>query len=62
MRFEPTDGGGSVAEVMVSRDPEQYRSTDGTSDALLLAVLLDGYDAGDHGARGTEHAAREAAE
>jgi hypothetical protein len=43
VRFEPADGGGRVAEVLVSRDPDQYRSTDATSDALLLAVLLDRY-------------------
>jgi hypothetical protein len=43
VRFEPADGGGRVAGVLVSRDPEQYRSTDGISDALLLAVLLDRY-------------------
>lgn len=43
VRFESVDGGSRVAEVLVSRDPEQHMSTDSTRDALLLAVLLDGY-------------------
>jgi hypothetical protein len=43
VRFEQTDGGGRVVEALVSRDPEQYGSTNSTSDALLLALLLDGY-------------------
>lgn len=43
VRFEAVDGGSRVAEALVSRDPDQYRSTDATSDAVLLAVLLDGY-------------------
>lgn len=43
VRFEPAGDGARVAEVLVSRDPEQYTGTDGTADALLLAVLLDGY-------------------
>jgi hypothetical protein len=44
VRFEGVaDGGARVAEVLVSRDPEQYTSTDGPADALLLAALLDGY-------------------
>jgi len=34
-----------VAQVIVNRDPEQYKGTDDKADALLLAVLLDG-DAG----------------
>jgi hypothetical protein len=42
LRFEPADSGARVAEVWVSRDAEQYRETDDTRDALLLAVLLDG--------------------
>jgi 8-oxo-dGTP diphosphatase len=43
VRFEPAAGGSRVAEALVSRDPEQYRGTDATRDALLLAVLLDRY-------------------
>lgn len=43
VRFELTDGGHRVAEILVSRDPRQYTSTDGDADALVLAVLLDGY-------------------
>jgi hypothetical protein len=43
VRFEPTDGGHRAAEILVSRDPQQYTSTDGDADALFLAVLLDGY-------------------
>jgi hypothetical protein len=43
VRFEQIGGGSRVAEVLVSRDPEQYRETDGTRDTLLLGVLLDGY-------------------
>jgi len=43
VRFESTDGVDRVAEVLVSRDPEQYRSTDGAFDAIVLAIVLDGY-------------------
>jgi hypothetical protein len=43
VRFEPVGDGARVAEVLVNRDPAQYTSTDSTADALLLAVLLDGY-------------------
>lgn len=43
VRFESVDGGGRVADVLVSRDSEQYRSTDGAFDALVLAIVLDGY-------------------
>ena len=43
VRFEPTGKGARVAEAMVSRDPEQYASTDDISDSLLLALLLDQY-------------------
>lgn len=43
VRFEPVASGSRVIEALVSRDPEQYTSTDDTSDSLLLALLLDGY-------------------
>jgi hypothetical protein len=43
VRFEPVGEGARVAEVLVSRDAEQYTSTDDTSDSLLLALLLDQY-------------------
>jgi hypothetical protein len=49
VRFEPADGGGRVAEALVSRDPKQYRETDGSRATLLLAVLLDGYAGRDTG-------------
>jgi hypothetical protein len=39
VRFED----GRVAEAWVSRDPEQYTSTDDTGDSLLLALVLDGF-------------------
>jgi hypothetical protein len=42
LRFEPAGDGARVAEVWASRDPEQYRETDDTRDALLLTALLDG--------------------
>jgi hypothetical protein len=42
-RFEATPLGNRVAEVFVSRDPEQYRSDNDVADALLLAFLLDDY-------------------
>jgi hypothetical protein len=43
VRFEPVDGSSHVAEALVSRDPDQYRSPDAINDALLLALLLDEY-------------------
>ena len=43
VRFEPTQDSACVAEVVVSRDADQYAGKDSTADALLLAVLLDGY-------------------
>ena len=43
VQFEPAAAGARVAEVLVNRDSEQYRGTDGTRDALLLSVLLDRY-------------------
>jgi hypothetical protein len=49
VRFESVEGKSRVAEAFVSRDQEQYRSTNAKGDALLLAVLLDG-----HAGRNTE--------
>jgi hypothetical protein len=49
VRFESVEGKSRVAEASVSRDQEQHRSTNAESDALLLAVLLDG-----HAGRNTE--------
>ncbi len=43
VRFERTGIEVHVAEVLVSREAEQYKSKDGVADSLLLAVLLDGY-------------------
>jgi hypothetical protein len=42
-RFEATPSGNRVTEALVSRDPDQYRSTDDVSDVLLLTYLLDHY-------------------
>ena len=49
VRFESVEGISRVAEAFVSRDQEQYRSTNAKSDALFLAVMLDG-----HAGRNTE--------
>ncbi len=44
VRFEQSHEGVRIAEVLVSRDPDQYTTeTDDIGDALFLAVLLDGY-------------------
>ena len=44
VRFEPTaEGGGEVVEVLVSRDPEQYKETDNAVDSRWVAFLLDEY-------------------
>jgi 8-oxo-dGTP diphosphatase len=43
VRFEPVAVGARVAEVLVSRDADQYRGSDSTLDALLLGLLLDQY-------------------
>ena len=43
VRFVPASGGRRIAEVLVSRDPDQYRETDAGRDAQLVALLLDGY-------------------
>ncbi len=42
-RFEPSDGGFRIVEVLVNRDPDQYTNEDTPADGLLLAALLDGY-------------------
>ena len=42
VRFRQSGNKTRIVEVLVNRDPEQYRSADGSADALLLAVLLDG--------------------
>jgi hypothetical protein len=42
VRFESAGEDARVAEVLVSREPEQYRETDDSRDAQLLTVLLDG--------------------
>jgi len=41
VRFEPMNGQYRVVEVLVSRDPTQYGSTNDRRDILLLAILLD---------------------
>ncbi len=43
VRFDSAGGQARVAEVLVNREVEQYRSTDTARDALLLAVRLDEY-------------------
>ena len=43
VRFAPTEDTASVAEVLVSRDPEEYTETDSTRDTLRLAYLLDSF-------------------
>jgi hypothetical protein len=42
VRFELSAGGFLVTEVLVNRNPQQYRETNDHPDALLLAILLDG--------------------
>jgi len=42
VRFEIMSERIRVAEALVSRDPNQYASTDAAHDASLLGILLDG--------------------
>jgi hypothetical protein len=42
VRFELTASGARAVDALVNRDPQQYRGTD-ERDAILLALLLDGY-------------------
>ena len=43
VRFEAIANGARVTEALASRDPDEHLTTDGTRDALLLAILLDDY-------------------
>src|SRR5262245_11222122 len=54
VRFELVDGNSRPAEAFVSRDANQYKGNNVMSEALLLAVLLDGY-----AGRDTENAWKE---
>jgi hypothetical protein len=57
VRFEKAGRGFRVAEAFVSRDPEQYSSTDDDEDASLLGTLLDEFAAGDPAASSAERGA-----
>ena len=50
VRFERAGETWRVAEVLVTRDADQYGGDDDMSDGLLLAVLLDGQAGRDSGA------------
>jgi hypothetical protein len=41
MHFAESDGQYAVASVDVSRDPEQYKSTDIVEDTRMLNMLID---------------------
>lgn len=58
VRFQRAGKGNRVAEALVSRDPEQYTSTDDISDSRLLAMLLDQYAGRDADAAIDPNAAR----